>query len=98
MKDIRIVRRDRLRPRLSLERRNLVPEVVQHGIRRRMAIVAPPVHLTASDHVYTGDLLLNDRGLSRAKLSVREVALTELPCRDKPVQRLVPARHAVSAN
>ena len=71
VKDIGIVGRDRLGAGWALERRNLLPEVVQHRIRRRVAIVGAPVHFAAGDDVDAGDLLIEDCRLAGAILGIR---------------------------
>ena len=98
MKDVGIVAGDRLWPRLALKRRNLLPEMIEHRVRRRVPVVPSAVHFAAGDDIDAGDLLLQDRGLGRAQLRVGEVALGELAQRNQPVQGLVPARHAVRAD
>ena len=64
MKHVRVVLTDRLGPGNALKSRDFLPEMVQHGIRRRMPIVSAPMHLAACDDVDPGDLLFQDCGLS----------------------------------
>jgi hypothetical protein len=98
MGDIRIVIGNRLRARHALERRNLLPKMVEHRVGRRMPVVRSPVHLAAGDDVDAGDLLFEDRGLHRAILRVGDIGRLKLIQGDQAVERLVPPRHAVSAD
>src|SRR5437763_16652383 len=70
MKDVGVVRGDRLGPRLAMETGNLLPEMIEHRVRRRMPIVPRSVHLAAGNHVDAGDFLLEDGRLRRAQLRV----------------------------
>src|SRR5690348_366448 len=63
MHHVRIVLRNRLRTRLALKGRNLLPEMIQHGVRRRVAVMPPTMHLAARDYVNSRVLLFEDRGL-----------------------------------
>ena len=98
MEDVGVVARDGLGACFALKRRNLVPEMIEHRVGRGMAVVPAPVHFTPGDDIDAGDLLLKDRGLGRAQLGISEVTLCELAQSNKPVQGLVPARHAVRAH
>ena len=95
MKDVGVVRGDRLGPRLAMETGNLLPEMIEHRVRRRMPIVPPSVHLAAGNHVDAGDFLLEDGRLRRAQLRVHQIAFAELAKGNKAVQCFVPSRHAV---
>ncbi len=57
MEDVRVVPADRFWPGDALERRYLLPKIVQHRIWRRMAIMGSPMHLAARDHIDAGGLL-----------------------------------------
>ena len=57
-----------------------------------------PVHLAAGDDIDAGKLLVEHRGLACPVLRVRHGGHRKLPDGDKPVERLVPIRHAVGAN
>ena len=70
MEDVGIVRRDRLGLGAALERRDLLPEEVQHGVGRGVSIVGAAVHLAAGHDVYAGQLLVEDGRLRRAELGV----------------------------
>ena len=98
MKHIRVVLSNWLGPRFALKRRNLLPEVVEHRVRRRVTIVSTPMHFSAGDHVDPGDFLFEDGSLARAKLGVQEVAFGKLTECYKSVQRLVPSWYAISAD
>jgi hypothetical protein len=58
MKNIRIVLADGLRPGDTLNRRNFLPEVVQHGIGERMPVMRSALHLATADDVDACNLLL----------------------------------------
>jgi hypothetical protein len=90
VKDIGVVLGNRLRPGGSLERRDLLPEEIQHGVRRRMAVVRTPMHFAARDHIDGGELLVQYRCLGGAVLSIRHRAQCQLPDCDQPVERLKP--------
>ena len=98
MKNVRIVLGDRLRLGLALKRGDLLPEVIEHRVRRRMPVVRPAMHFAAGDDIDAGDLLLKDRGLGCPQLRVGEIARGKLAQRYQPVQRLIPSRHAVRAD
>jgi hypothetical protein len=95
---VRILDRDRPGPGLTLKRGNALPEEVEHGVRRRMAVAGAPVHLAAGDDVDAGALLVEDRRLDAAVLGVGHVRPGEGAALDLLVERLVPARHAVRAH
>jgi hypothetical protein len=73
MRDIRIVLRDRLRSGHALERRDLLPEMVQHRIRRCVPIVGPTMRLTTCDDIDPGNFLLQDGCLHRPELCISHV-------------------------
>ena len=98
MEDVRVVRGDWLRPRGALKGRDLLPEMVQHRVRRRVPVVRPPMHLAARDDVNSGDLLVEDRGLGCAILRVGHGRHRELSDGDEAVERFVPVRNAMGAN
>jgi hypothetical protein len=81
--------------RAALERWDLLPEMVQHGVRRRMPIVGAAMHLAAGDDVDAGELLVEHCGLRGAILRVRHRRHRQLTDSDQAVERLVPVRHAV---
>ena len=66
--------RDGLWLGLALKRGNLLPEMVEHRVRRRVAVVGPPMHFAAGDHVDAGDLLLKDGCLRRPQLRIGKIA------------------------
>ena len=51
MRHVRIVLRDRLWPRFALEGGNLLPEVIQHRVGRRVPVVPAAMHFAAGDDV-----------------------------------------------
>jgi len=55
---------------ITLKRRDLLPEEIQHGVGRGVAIVGAAVHLTAGHNVYAGQLLVENCGLRRAILGI----------------------------
>jgi len=57
-----------------------------------------PMHLAAGDDVDTGDLLVEDRSLAGAELSVRHGRHRQLADRDQPIECFIPVRHAVCAD
>ena len=63
---------------IALKSRDFLPEVVQHGVRWRMSIVRPPMHLATCDDIDPRDFLFQNRGLSCAKLRVSEIARREI--------------------
>ena len=91
MKYVRVVRGNRLRLCLTLKCGDLLPKMIQHGIRRRVPVVRPPVHLTAGDDVDAGDFLLQDRRLGRPHLGVGEIPRRHLARGHQPIECLVPA-------
>ena len=72
------MRSDWLGLRLTSERGNFLPEVIQHGVRRGVAVVSSAVHFTPGDHIYPCNLLLQNRGLRSTELGIREVTRREL--------------------
>jgi hypothetical protein len=64
MENVGVVRGDRLRPCTALEGGNLLPELVQHRVRRRVTIMRAPVHLAAGDDVDACYLLIEDGALT----------------------------------
>ena len=58
MRNIRIVLGYRLGFGFTLKGWNLLPEMVQHRIGRRVTVMAPAMHFPARDHIDPGDLLL----------------------------------------
>jgi hypothetical protein len=98
MEHVRIVGRDRLRLGAALERRDALPEIVQHGVGRRVPVVSAPMHLAAGHHVDVGQLLVEDGGLAGAVLCIRQRGHRKLSERHQAVERLVPVRHAVRAD
>ena len=76
----------------------LLPEVIEHGIGRRMTVVGAAVHLAAGDHINSRDLLIQDSGLLDAKLRVGHRAHAKLPDSNQPIERLKPIGHAVGPN
>ena len=70
MKDVRVVRRDRLRLGAALEGRNLLPEVIQHRVRRRVPVVRAPMHLAAGHDVDRRQFLIEHRRLGGAILRI----------------------------
>ena len=98
MEYVRIVRRNGLRFGFSLKRRNFLPEMVQHRIRRRVPIVRPTMHFAAGNHVDPRDFLFEDGRLGRPQLRIREIAGCQLAGGNKPVHRLIPPRDAVRAD
>src|ERR1043165_4173598 len=60
VKHVRVIAGDGLRLGLTLEGRNLLPKIVEHGVRRRVAIVPAPVHFTTSDDIDPGTLLFEN--------------------------------------
>ena len=83
---------------LALKGRDLLPEVIEHRVGRRVPVMGPPMHLAARDHVDARGLLFQDRRLHRAKLRVRDIRRLELAQRNEAIERLVPARDAMSAD
>ena len=77
---------------------DLLPEVIQHRVGRRVAVMGPPMHLAAGDHVDARHLLFQDGGLHRPELRIGDIAGRELTQRHQPVERFVPARNAVGAD
>src|ERR1700694_4977632 len=71
VKNIGVMLRDRLRPRAALECWNLLPKMVEHCVRRRVAVVSAPMHFSSRDHVNSRKLLVEYRGLACPELSVR---------------------------
>src|SRR5712671_1854144 len=63
VKNIRVMTGDRLRFRFALKRGYLLPEVVEHCIRRRVAVVRPAMQLAAADHINSGNFLFQNGGL-----------------------------------
>src|SRR5215210_5212600 len=98
MEDVRVVGRDRLWPRAALKSRDLLPKVVQHGVRRRVTVVRPPMHLTACDDVNSGNFLVEDRGLGCAILRVGHGRHRELSDGDEAIKGFVPVRNAMRAD
>ena len=96
MEDMRIVRRDGLGLGLALKRRDLVPEVVEHRIRRRVPIVRAAMHLAARDDVDAGDFLFEDGRLSRPLLRIGEIARRRVdrPSPAGPWPHTIGARYA----
>ena len=84
VKDIGVVSGDGLRLCFTTEGGNLLPEIVEHRVRRRMTIVRPAMHLPAGDHIDAGDLLLEDGSLCRPQLRIGEI----------PIRRAGPSRRA----
>ncbi len=98
VEDVWIAKRDGLRAGRALERWDLLPEMVQHGVGRRVAIVGAPVHLAARNDVYASQFLLQDRRFAGAELGVAEGAHGQLTHGDQAVERLVPIGHAVRSD
>ena len=98
MEDVGVVRRDRLGFRAALEGADLLPEVVQHGVGRRVAVVRAAVHLAAGHDVDAGQLLVEHGGLGAAVLRVGHGREPELAHGNQAVERLVPVRHAMRAD
>ena len=98
MENIGVVAGDRLGLRLALKGRDLLPEMIEHRVRRRMPVVRAPMHFPAGDDVDAGDFLLEDRGLRGPQLRIRKIARRQLAERHQPVQSLVPSRHAMRAD
>jgi len=98
MGDVRIVLGDRLGPGLSLKGRDFLPEVVEHGVWRRVPVMGAPMHFAPRDHVDPRRLLFQDRRLHRAKLRVGKIGRLELSQGHQPVERLVPAWNTVRAD
>ena len=71
MEDVGIVFRDRFGPRVPLEGRNLLPEVIQHRVWRRVAVMGSPMHLATGDDIDSRKFLFQDRGLAGTELGVR---------------------------
>ena len=95
MGDVRIVLGDRLGSGLSLKSRDLLPEMVEHRVGRRVPVMRAPMHFASGDHVDPRNLLFYDRRLHRAKLRVGKIGRLELSQGDEPVESLVPARDAM---
>ena len=81
-----------------LKGRDLLPEVVGHCVRRRVAVMRAPMHLTAGDDIYPGDLLLKDGGLRCSQLRIGKIRLAKLTHGNEAIEALVPTRNAVGTN
>ena len=98
MEYVRIMPADAPGPIGAIKGGDLLPEVIQHRVGRRVAVVGPPMHLPAGDHVDARHLLFQDGGLHRPELRIRDIAGRELTQRHQPVERFIPARNAVGAD
>ena len=58
----------------------------------------PPMHFTACDDVDSRLLLFHNRSLSGAKLGVGEIGRRKIAQGNQAIQRLIPARYAMSAD
>ena len=70
----------------ALECGNLLPEVIEHGVGRRMPVVRASVHFATGDDVDAGQFLVQDRGLASAILRVHHRCHRQLTDRDEPIQ------------
>jgi hypothetical protein len=86
MEDIWVVGSNRLRLGHALECGNLLPEVIEHGVGRRMPVVRASVHFATGDDVDAGQFLVQDRGLASAILRVHHRCHRQLTDRDEPIQ------------
>jgi len=84
--------------RLALKGEDLLPEVIQHGVRRRVPVMGSPMRLAASGYINSRRLLLENRRLHNPVLCVRHIFREQLPHRNEPVERFIPAREAISAD
>lgn len=98
MVHVRVVPADGLGPGGALKGGDSLPEMVQHRVGRRVTIVRPPMHLAARDDVDSRRLLLQNRGLSGAKLRVGEIGCRKIAQGNQAIQRLIPARDAMRAD
>src|SRR6202008_4248915 len=96
--DIRIVLRYRLGPGLSLQAWNFIPEMIEHGVDRRVPIVPSAMHLASGDHVDAGDFLIEYGCLCGTQLRIGQIAVCELSQGDKPIESLIPAWDTVCAD
>src|ERR1700751_2241475 len=98
MRNVGIVFRDRLGPGLALKRWYFLPEVIQHSVRRRVPVMGAAVCLAARNNIYSGGLLIQDRGLHDPELSVLHVLRLQFAKRHEAVEGFIPARDAICAD
>src|ERR1700722_19433404 len=98
MRDVRIVFRDWFRAGLAVKGGYFLPEIVEHGVGRRVPIMSTAVRLAARNYVYPRRLLIQDRPLHDPVLGIGHVLWSQLPQCDEAIYRLIPAWHAISAD
>ncbi len=98
MGDVRVIFGDRLRPGLALKGGYLLPEIIEHGVGRRVPIMSSAVRLTTRDYVYSRRLLIHDRRLHDPVLGIGHVFRSQQSQDHQTIQRLIPARDAISAD